>query len=740
MNRLFPSVLLLLALSAAAEPQAPSPAAPSLFGLLSSSESRLRASLPGSTGAAEVLRVMGQLRAEGLRLSPEKRDSVAQNGLPRLDAAAAALDASNATTPEAERIDDAVAALDNSAGEFEQALHFADRAIARDPSDEPAWVNRSDASFGLQRYISALADAERALALDDKDVHAYRARAMAEYGLKRYPEAVQDARRALAIDPADRTAFFIMKLAQDKGPAVDLAALKPREPSKPGAQPMAEPERAETASPSPTLSASVLVRDAARKLAVQDYAGAVEAADKALADDPENTAAYYYRAAAHNLAGDYVAAADDASHAIAINPHDAAARDTRAWAFNHMGRYRDAIADSNHSLEINPQNPYAFANLGYAYEQMGDVGTMLRDLKTAAGLNPEFAPAYKDAAQRYGAEPEPVQAPAAKQAAEAARRRSFFAILASSLVGGLLIALGILQFVGEAKQEPAAPALSPAAPAAPSGLDAYILGRKLGMGGMGIVHEAYDRMLERHVAVKRLRDELQGDAAVRRRLLQEARTVASLHHPGIIDIHSIIEDRSSLYLVFELLEGKTVADLLQDRGRLPLSECKRILKPVCEALDFAHRHLVVHRDLKPANIMLTDDGQVKLLDFGISRQAQPRLASLDPGDRRTGTPQYMAPEQERGLVRKESDVFSLGTCLYEMLTGRYPFPEPNGFAKSTLDYVRPSQMDAALPAELDAFLDEALQPDPERRISSAPEFWRKLERIPDSAQSVRARA
>ncbi len=706
---------LFLVLPAAARPPA---AAQTLFGVLLETRK--------AVGSGPVAKALDDVASQARAQPPERRDELVQQALAGVNAAAA-----GRQTP---AVCDALAGLDNGAGDFEDAVRLADRSIAADPSDERAWVERSSAGFGLRRYVSALADAERALELDARDPAAYRARAMARYGLKRYPQAAADARRALAIDPKDRAAFFIAELAEGRNPSFkldSLAAARPRAGAAPSPSPAAgaTPSRASPGVSAPAAPNAVngLDEDAARKLAIKDYEGALADADRALADDPSDVAAYYYRAEAHNFSGDYEAAADDASKALDLNPRDAAARDTRAWAFNHMGRFRDAIADSNHSLEINPTNPYAFANLGYAYEQMGDLSAMLRDLKTAATMNAQFAPAYRDAAQRHGLEPDPLpfEAPAPAGGAPA-RGRSFVLILASSLLGGLLIALGVVQLVSETPKAQVPP---PPAPAVPAG---YILGRKLGMGGMGIVYEAYDKMLERKVAIKRIRQDLESDADLRRRLLTEARTVASLHHPGIIDIHSVVEDKSGLYLVFELLEGKTAADLLAERGRLDLAECKRILKPVCEALDFAHRHLVVHRDLKPANIMITEDGPVKVLDFGISRQTQIRLASKDPADRRTGTPQYMSPEQERGLVRRESDVFSLGICLYEMLTGRHPFPDPSGFQKQTLDYIRPSKADPALPPELDAFFDKALAPSPEDRISSAMEFWRLLDTIPSA--------
>jgi serine/threonine-protein kinase len=225
------------------------------------------------------------------------------------------------------------------------------------------------------------------------------------------------------------------------------------------------------------------------------------------------------------------------------------------------------------------------------------------------------------------------------------------------------------------------------------------------------------------------------DAHARSRFLEEARTVAALHHPAIVDIHAIVEDRAGLCLIFERIEGRTLEELLRERGRLSLPEARALLKPVCQGLDFAHRHGVVHRDLKPGNIMVTSAGQVKLMDFGISRHERLLADPLTPAEHATahGTPYYMAPEQERGEVRRESDVFSLGACLYEMVTGKRPYPAPYALNNKIMrDYLRPSQVIPTLPAELDTLMDFALHPDPQQRVRSAADFWALLDRIKEA--------
>jgi serine/threonine-protein kinase len=247
---------------------------------------------------------------------------------------------------------------------------------------------------------------------------------------------------------------------------------------------------------------------------------------------------------------------------------------------------------------------------------------------------------------------------------------------------------------------------------------------------MGVVYEAKDRRLGRTVAVKMLRDEFKLDDAAKKSFVEEAKVVAELHHPSIVDIHAVEEDERGLYLVFERLDGETLDETIARRKRLTLAETKAILKPVCDALTYSQAHDVVHRDLKPGNIMLTRDNAVKVLDFGISRHgARTKAATTQTV---VGTPHYMAPEQEYGLVRKENDVFSLGAVLYEMLTGVRPFDgaTPAKLAKS---YLRVSTRLPGTSPEVDALIERALEPDPDARLSTPADFWAALARLPDHA-------
>lgn len=699
---------------------------------------------PGKDG---LLSAIGGVLNRAKRSPPEKREEIVKAGLDDINEAARTLDRAQ---PELRRrINGDLSHLNNRAGNWRPALDFAEKALEDDPDDRDALVSRSDARYGLKNYEAAFADASRAAKLDPDSPEAFRARAMAAYGLRNYLQATEDARRALALDPNDRTAFAIMKLAEGKVPVLRLDDMKSHMAGEAQREyhgmvqqlsQVEEKRREPEEAPAPQ-SAERLVKNAAAKIAVKDYWGAIEDSSRAIAEDPANLAAYYYRAAADNLVGRYEEAVQDATRALVINPSDTSARDARAWAFNRIGRFRDAMADAAHSMEANPKNAYAYANLGYSHEQTGDLAAMLRELKAAAEINPQFEPAYRDAAARHGLEPEPLpsdrfEAPRGRiPARERSRRRSFLVVLASSLVGGLLIAMGFVQL---GVLRPAGGA-GTAGVRAPSAIDkSYAVGRSIGMGGMGVVYEAVDRVLRRKVAIKMMREEFKRDLKAKERFLEEARTVAALHHPGIVDIHSIVEDEAGLYLVFEHVEGRTVHDLLQEKRRLSLREAKAVMKQVCSALDFAHRHNVVHRDLKPSNIMITEQGQAKVMDFGISRHAKDALQQLSLAETAMGTPYYMAPEQGYGQIRKESDLFSLGVCLYEMVTGSRPFADPAGAPqKAARDYPKPSRLAAGLPPELDDLIAWALHPDPDQRIRTARDFWAFLERIKDPAAEAR---
>jgi len=268
------------------------------------------------------------------------------------------------------------------------------------------------------------------------------------------------------------------------------------------------------------------------------------------------------------------------------------------------------------------------------------------------------------------------------------------------------------------------PLLAAPDPAASRALPTLIGGnidvvRPIGRGGMGEVYEGLDRTLQRRVALKRLRPELTGSPSDLSRLLNEARLVAALKHPNIVAIHSVEKESGQVFLVFEYVDGPTLAAYISQKRQLAWPEALGIFKAAAGALDAAHRQDIVHRDLKPGNIMLDSKGVVKVMDFGIAHEAARAVSRLTSAGA-WGTPPYMSPEQELGEVNAGVDLFALNAVLYEMLTGEVPFTGPNFLAQKREGvYIPVTRAVPALPKALDAFFAAAFDPDPAKRFQDA---------------------
>lgn len=264
--------------------------------------------------------------------------------------------------------------------------------------------------------------------------------------------------------------------------------------------------------------------------------------------------------------------------------------------------------------------------------------------------------------------------------------------------------------------------------------DRYDLGSLLGRGGMGEVYEAFDRRLGREVAIKVLTADLAADGRFLARFRREARTVASLSHPGIVAVHDFGTDDATAFIVMELVRGTTLARVIAERGRLPADEAARIAADIAEALAYAHRRGVVHRDVSSGNVMVTPSGSVKVFDFGIAR-VEPRTATGDTAALTSlfGTAAYLPPEQargERGDAR--SDVYGLGAVTYEALTGRPPF-DGESAESLVLSHVEAAPRHVAalahgVPVALAAVVMRCLEKDPEDRWPGAEELAAALRR------------
>ncbi|MGW1993986.1 protein kinase domain-containing protein [Embleya sp. NPDC001921] len=273
----------------------------------------------------------------------------------------------------------------------------------------------------------------------------------------------------------------------------------------------------------------------------------------------------------------------------------------------------------------------------------------------------------------------------------------------------------------------------------------YVLGPLLGRGGMALVRQAQDTRLGRAVAVKLLAPELAHDPVVRRRFLTEARAAAGLNHPGIVIVHDHDEFEHEgemvAYLVMELIRGRTLAQLLAERGSLPVQEALPIGRAILAALDHAHRHLVVHRDVKPANVMVREDGGLKVTDFGIARITGSDSSRLTAAGAVLGTVAYMPPEVvQGGEAGPEGDVYAVGCLLYELLTGQVPYRAPHATAVMYhhVHSAVPSVSDEVpgLPREIDALVAKAMAKETTDRYPNAGEMLAALMAVPSAPPDV----
>jgi eukaryotic-like serine/threonine-protein kinase len=268
--------------------------------------------------------------------------------------------------------------------------------------------------------------------------------------------------------------------------------------------------------------------------------------------------------------------------------------------------------------------------------------------------------------------------------------------------------------------------------------DRYEVEAPLGAGGMAEVWRGHDRVLNRTVAIKTLLPQFARDASFVERFRREAQAAARLNHPGIVSVYDSGSDGDTPYIVMEYIEGKTLADFLGSGKTLPPKQAATIAQEIAESLGAAHAQGVIHRDIKPANVMITREGKVLVMDFGIARlisgpETAPQTSAV------LGTASYLSPEQAQGhSVDARSDIYALGVVLYEMLTGRPPFtgdsPMAIAYKHVNANPPAPSSANPDVPPELDAVVMRALSKNPANRYQTGQEFAEDLERARTGGQ------
>jgi serine/threonine protein kinase len=278
----------------------------------------------------------------------------------------------------------------------------------------------------------------------------------------------------------------------------------------------------------------------------------------------------------------------------------------------------------------------------------------------------------------------------------------------------------------------------------------YELGEPLGRGGMAEVRRAVDQRLGRSVAVKQLRTDLAIDPTFQARFRREAQSAAGLNHPTIVAVYDTGEEIDPLsgvavpYIVMELVEGSTLRDVLREGRKILPERAMELTQGVLDALSYSHKAGIVHRDIKPANVMLTPNGEVKVMDFGIARAVADTSATMTQTAAVIGTAQYLSPEQARGeTVDARSDLYSTGCLLYELLVGRPPFVGDSPVSVA-YQHVReaptpPSQLDPEITPEIDAVVLKALAKDPADRYQSATEMKADITRLLSGQQPTAQR-
>lgn len=419
---------------------------------------------------------------------------------------------------------------------------------------------------------------------------------------------------------------------------------------------------------------------------------------------------------AEMLKKNYAGARDLALELLNKNVDDPRVYTALAFCYEKLEDFDNALYYASQAIAKRPSDVEAYTTRGFVYYKKGDYLRANEDIDTALKLNPKAsrAQSVKDTIlQTKTAELEGIKS--ARQAKQKILPPWFLVYVICVVTVIVLFMMFRYRGAITRPHEEHDRRIKEV-----NIKEQYHFIRMVGEGGMGKVYEAYDNVLKRKVAVKRIKPELLKSNYVREQFLSEARMVAMLHHPCIVEIYTVIETTNSLYLVFEYVEGQTLETRLDIDSYIQFEEVKEIFGSVCKGLSFAHANDIVHCDLKPGNIMISDSGIAKVMDFGVAK----KVVDGKQTDSRTvaGTPAYMSPEQQKGFMTKQSDIYSLGVCLYEALVGQVPW-SVKGFDINTKRIVPPSEFSNAIPKDVDDLVARAIQDDPAKRIQSVEEFW-----------------
>ena len=267
----------------------------------------------------------------------------------------------------------------------------------------------------------------------------------------------------------------------------------------------------------------------------------------------------------------------------------------------------------------------------------------------------------------------------------------------------------------------------------------YEILEKIGTGGMATVYKAKCRVLNRYVAVKILKDEFANDSEFIKRFQVEAQSAASLSHPNIVSIFDVGNDNGMHYIVMELIEGKTLKEIITEKGKLPWRDAVKIAAQIASGLSHAHKNHIIHRDIKPHNIIITKDGVAKVTDFGIAKAVS--NSTINAFGSTIGSVHYFSPEHARGgYTDEKSDIYSLGVVLYEMCTGRLPFDAetPVSVAIKHLQEkpVEPIEINKDIPDGLNAIIMKAMQKEASNRYASADKMYDDLMKLLKNPEDV----